>query len=639
MMPEIESKTPDDIELGPTQLNASKIPVSRMRHIITWPLVLEFDSRDVRNSAEQRESAFTTVLKSIHEQGSPWRREQDLSKYASPPQNTIDPDKYPSGFERHSDKAQRYAEFVYFHDFVQSTLYTQDAKETPAALFVRDDIKRVEFEIESVKEPMRLNAGVERITLHVFKTGAAMLTVELEYGLVPEITSFKDGAWIKRKLSLADAQTATDFVRRAYAPYFSLEYQTDEKPKVTIAKVLANMRWLNAQGNSVFSSAPAEAAPKGEAKVDAFLDQKLAELEDGRFPKQRKVPVLDHWRNLIAPLAIAGEDTPFGTPRFRQVADDRMPLMTYIHLPDELCSSAAIHNPLQVVKPGDWMRLCYADEAGNSIYPYFPGFLENFEQECCYDRFFPSKDTDHAYGTRFMFSGYHFCVVTSGDFGANDVAHHFRRHYYQISLIVQMEIATLLSTSSQISASVRRYGKPTVEGGGKKRLAQDLKDAEGSFLQYTHLFHFSGLSSQLQPTEMFEMWRKSAGLPQLYEEVRSEVSAGNQFLTTNEAQETADASNRLNTIAMFGVVLGLVFSFFGMNILVQSNDSISPWLAKWNQISILGVATILIVFGLFVFSRVLDCINGKPADSRLLTTMAGIFLVGSFVCVVGYVAG
>ena len=76
--------------------------------------------------------------------------------------------------------------------------------------------------------------------------------------------------------------------------------------------------------------------------------------------------------------------------------------------------------------------------------PYNPNFLDSFEKEACYDRFFPHAETTSC--VRYLFAGYHMSMVGAGSFFDDTLVHHFRRHYFQINLLVNMELASLLAS-------------------------------------------------------------------------------------------------------------------------------------------------------------------------------------------------
>ena len=69
-----------------------------------------------------------------------------------------------------------YGEFVYFHDFVQNFLYPTN-EEGAFTLFHRPDLKDLRAMVAKEEHCFK----VERLTLHVFKLGICMMTLELRW--------------------------------------------------------------------------------------------------------------------------------------------------------------------------------------------------------------------------------------------------------------------------------------------------------------------------------------------------------------------------------------------------------------------------------------------------------------------------
>lgn len=118
-------------------------------------------------------------------------------------------------------RADRYAEGVYFHEFVQSFLFrkggsTKSGKQTPRdmpwmRLFQRSDIATVEVALEQSR---RFRLTVERLNLYLFSSGSAILVLEVSTkGVAP-----------RQSWSLADVQDFHDRFRRAYIPYATVTH-------------------------------------------------------------------------------------------------------------------------------------------------------------------------------------------------------------------------------------------------------------------------------------------------------------------------------------------------------------------------------------------------------------------------------
>ena len=544
---------------------AADINVAALRQIYIWPLTAQAgDGRDdpaprgykalthsiarafAAATADDPSALVRVAAQELCAPGSNWTEIDDLFDHLNP--KLPAPQHAPSGscqckycaFAR-ADEAQRYAEFVYFHDFVQKILFRkpQAPGETPAVrLFRHTRIKRVEITVAG-----KVYAGtVHRANFYMIDTGAAALVVEVE---------FEMGS----ALNLAEAQSLTERARRSFTAYFAPHHD------FKAAGVPDRWRWLEAD-NTCF----------GTQSTPAALQQDLAFIR-----QHRTAPVAAHWQTLLQPLAIAGARAG-ARMSWRHLADERIPVMSFVSLTGAAEKlglagmpvtqmqkegwgpvALATQMDLSLVSRGDWVRLCHADDQGSDPLPYSPAIFRKFEKTACYDRYFPSDVTTTS--VRYMFAGYHFSVVGAGGFFDATLVHHFRRHYFQIGLVVTMELASMLALSSRVSEAVRTHR--SVQGRDPKAVHEFRRKMLGiqeTFLQLTHIYVFSGLSNQLQPTEMHEKWRKALNLDSIFDDLENEIEAATTFITAERQAEQSEISNHIAMIAVIGVVIGLALS-------------------------------------------------------------------------------
>lgn len=552
---------------------ANEIEVASFRQILIWPLTLRMPSSRGKRDTDGMTNA-SEVLREIRAllRKSKWEPVDDLLDHLPIPAGATPGD-------RAMHDAQGYAEFVYFHDFVQGLIFGRAESAGPpplenVTLFRRADIRKVEFEVSN----RRFLADVERCNLYLFNSGAAVLALEWNFDDKPKVADLRSNAEANepRRMTLADVQTFTDHARRSYAPYFSVSEKRCTTPEVTPAKVPGKVRWLDDKKNPI--SFDLYGATISEFSPGSFRDDFAVVHE------HRVAPVAPHWRVLLDPLVFAGY-AKADAPAWRQVVDERIPVMSYVSLTGAAKERYRRHDDnkerqrkdLRIVKRGDWIRLCYADEQGDNELPYSPSFLRNFERDACYDRFFPSRTTDSS--ARFLIAGFHFAVVGAGWFFDTLLVHHFRRHYFQMGLMLHMEFAGLLATSSRITEAVRDYNKDAGKPGERDAdgaFGETIIAIERDFLKFMHLFHFTGLSNQIQANELFLKWRRALGIDQMFADVRDEIEAATKFVLALEQREETKqqgrqslATSRLTSVATIGAVLGLAFSFLGMNLLID----------------------------------------------------------------------
>lgn len=102
-----------------------------------------------------------------------------------------------------AEKTGLYEEAVYFHDFIRAILYK---KRDDIATYQQPDLVGMDVTLKTDEGPVTYCFKVLFNALHIYKTGAAILTLELQHTGDP--------------LTLDQAQTLTDCLRRAYPPFW-----------------------------------------------------------------------------------------------------------------------------------------------------------------------------------------------------------------------------------------------------------------------------------------------------------------------------------------------------------------------------------------------------------------------------------
>ncbi|GMG85344.1 hypothetical protein LNKW23_45640 [Paralimibaculum aggregatum] len=487
-------------KVGP--LCAGNFPVALFRQTLLWPLVLD---------SEPDEGWF----------------EKECNRLSGSEAWTLCED--PLELIPDEDGTGVYEEAVYFHDFVRNFLYRKDA-DAPMRVYSRNGPAALTAVIDGTERRF----AVQHCALHLFELGVAILSLDLDF-----VSDAQD-------LTMADAQKIIDRLRRAYAPFWF----GDRNPGYCPTEVFLDDEPCGL-GRLETRSAALAALKKRSAGPDRLVE-----------------PLFPWWSRLLAPLAVAGSDAQPnpGAASFRQVLDERIPLMTTLQLaqltPPDAHAPADPARVLELVSEGDWFRLAGADGADDHAYPYNPEFLRSRSDNLFYDRFMASPDTDRNGATRFLFMGYHFAAVGSGNFFRDYVAGHMRRHYRQMNLIAYLEFAALLMLSNRLSRAAR------LKDSEERRRA--IITVEKDFLVFTHRYRFTGVSNQLQAREMFDQLRRSMGLDLLYKEVKEEIDTAAQFALAEEQHEQSETVLTLTEIATLGLVLSVIVGAFGMNIVVDT---------------------------------------------------------------------
>ena len=497
-------------------LPAKEIPVKSLSQILVWPFVNTTEHwRDkaakpvkMAGSSEPTETWFETITNLLH--GSDW---------VSTDSTHLMEDGQFLGF---------YEEAVYFHDFIRKTLYET---ENDTKIYQRPGLRRMSFEIGGAMRDFNVPFN----SLHVYESGVVILTLELVH----------DGP-----LTLNEAQTIIDQLRRAYPPFWYGAGSPGLSPKS--CKIIEQKT-----GATRTCEGTEEWLGLGplQSRETATKSLRANGLHEPMFP---------WWQHILAPLTTQGDAENTDTPaHLRQVLDERIPLITTLSLTQK---DDAGPKALSAISDGDWYRLAIADSEGESPYPYNPGFLAEQRDNLFYDRFFPFEGDKGNLATRFVFAGYHFGAIGAGQFFDDLITEHTRRHYRHMQHVCLLEFATLLGISQDLCQAVDERNKKRLAGEDDPKFGAKIIETQSSFMDFTHKYHFTGVSNQLQAREMFDKMRSSMELDARYAEIRAELASATELALAEEQRATTKAAQGLTEIATVAAVIGVAAAILGMNV-------------------------------------------------------------------------
>lgn len=445
---------------------------------------------------------------------------------------------------------EAYAEAVYFHEFIQAFLYRQprEDEQPPFRLFRRNDIHHARVRFAGGQEK---RVDVERVNLYIFRTGVAVFTMDL---VIP--TSDQDTAtsgW-----TLGEFQTFHDLVRRAYAPYFTM----GEDHRSNGHLVLDSIAWLGKDETPL-------RGPAGDEwtfRLNEELDEAPRYVGNETYKPSRYPPLFRHWRVLLTPDLPLADYSQHVTPssvkassetngRWHHVVDERMATLATVSVTDAKGGKSRY----DAITDGDMVRLCFADKSGDADFPYDEGFLKDFDARYAYDRF-------KSWGTRYLVSGYSFVALIGHHDPENFVPMHMRRHYFQMMLLAQMEMASLLGFSGQVSRAVQRYGSGTEN---RAALEKCMSAIQEEFLQFVHRFRFTGVSNQVQAQEIFELLRTTLRSQELFDDVKDEIAVANDFLRAEASDRATRSAEWLSLIGGIGVLIGVIIGLMSTNFIAD----------------------------------------------------------------------
>lgn len=528
---------------------------------------------------------------------------------------------------------QDYQARVYFHPFVRRFLYDS----TKVARYTRCDVEKVSVTIKDSTKDFTSVLNVASCELVLFQPSIGVLLLRLESSVA---------------LTLKQTQSLMDSLRRVYPPYFDNDDWRlhEKKPPNKInwdgGHCPIEVHLLNAAGDTISTGVYRQTRHKDNTTGSMFDDYVVPVLhQHGEHEGDDKPPLYPwatHWQTLLHPFDCCGSQ-PESPLRAEQLGDDRAPIMCWI----------AVDTP-RAISRGDWMRLCFADDPGGNPLPYAAPFIQDFEKDFCYDRFwykgsersryngfrFTYSLADSSYSpSRILNSGYAFSYVGSEQDGffmndKNGSRPIFDNIYVEMGLIAHFQKAALLSFSERLTSMVSRKD----EGGIKNQTitmpdAKDIQNFYDDFIEFTQVFWFDEISPQEQGREIFQKWREKLRIEELYCDVRQQLQDLVEYV---ELKSTGKLNRTVLIFAGLSLpvsILTLLAGFYGMNNFKLDDhektnlsdstcwtDIETCWL--WDLFSLFAGPTVLFAIGLIVFAFLLWVIYVKFLKKQLTKFLA-----------------
>jgi hypothetical protein len=479
----------------------------------------------------------------------------------------------PAAFqERH------YREFVSFLPYVQRLLYG-DAGPTgagsPIRVFRRRDVAAVRVMFDGLEAPVDFE--VVHVDLYFFyDIDVVILNLEIAASDLP----------------LGVVQETLFRLGRAFPAGWDAAGRAMHCPR--------RVEFLSAEG--------AVLAASDYDERERFLD----------FACRRRAPAFAaHWEFLLRPMVPEHGDAA-GPLRYRLLEDYRIPLLAY----------------LAMAEPGALTRAQYARLAFNTgpgedpeNLPYSEGFLADFEQRHCYDRFHDPARKDWVDARLIATSRVFLMIGSARDAMFTDpergLLGQFRHQYFLLYLIARFHKGALLMLSDRLTITMNRLDIHDPES--VRRFKREIRRLMEIFLRFTHRYWFHELSDQTQAREIFRMHARQLGSETLYEEVREEIEAMARYLDSDSLRRQANTILRLTVVTIFALVGTVTTGFLGMNIFAMAElpavEKIVYFVACFGLLSVLTAYTI-------VKSKRLSDFLDALSDERLSWRQKGLALLG-----------
>jgi hypothetical protein len=451
-----------------------------------------------------------------------------------------------------------YGEFVYFLPYVQRFLYgfgESDAV-TPSSLhiFRRDDIRTVRVALTSGARPIDFHVARMRLVFF-YDVDIALLALEI----------------VARDLPLADAVDVMDRFGRPYPPYWETPTQG--------AHCTHRVEFLDHRGELVAAS------DYGDREKYVALVRDI-----------KQTPLSLHWEYLLRPLVPAYLGG--GAIQYYQIENKRIPIMSYL----------AFDDPGALTR-GDFARIAFASKWGESgTLPFSARYLEAFERDHCYDRYWDPQDPAGTMNTRYLFAGVAFAMVTRHGERGLDLVASFRHQFFQIGLIANFHKAALLNLSNRFSIAVERLRVGDYDS--VRQFKSSVREGLELFLRFNHRYWFHEISNQQLAADLFGCWSHQLGSDALYAEVREEAQDINQYLDAERARRASDNAQRLTVVMACGMVGTVATGWLGMNLYgLADRDTwtkVGIFLLVFVPVTLLTVYTVMISKRLATFMEALS---------------------------------
>lgn len=448
----------------------------------------------------------------------------------------------------------RYAEFSYFHPYIQRLFYggyadgpqADPRAKPPVAILKRMDIRGARVVLKRQGPKWRFD--VERVNLFLFPTDVALAVIQMG-GPVSEEEEKPSSPF-----SLADGLDFLDWVRRVYPPYF--------KADGTSGGVPIKVEWLGEK----------------DARIGDASDFECTVSYRRTVRERRVTPVAAHWKSILCPLVPASDGLGDGQDglRYAQVEDDRIPVLAYV----------ATDYPEAISAP-DWERLAYcdsSDDSGRSFYS--PKFLDRPDQEFGYERFW---EPEKGYTTRYLCTSYSFVAAGKVDGFFNVyVRRHMEQQYLLLALLAHLQKSSLLGFWKRLSDMVHEFEAKPICAESQSELRRQKKWLLQDLTDFVSRFYFIEVSNQLQALELFDLMSKKLRTAQLMKEVIEQAEFVSKVLqeewqeevTTNQAKlegmqaELSDQQARLTAVANKWLPAAVAASILGFSFALPQIDGL-----------------------------------------------------------------
>lgn len=483
----------------PEHAPAYAIKVDEFRQILAWPFVMPGDRGNGATGSESR--WFDECVGLLDSGESKWKKMRTYN------------------LMRNRDTGI-YEEANRFHDYISDTLFNDHPENILA--FRRKNLRAITFYIRKTEndEPEPYCFEVPFNSMHIYKCGVAILTLELRY--------------VGRRLALDETQMLVHRLRRTNPPF----WLGPGSPAFCPERVEIHEEFRDVQEMT------------SRKLIRGLEDLNCSESARNAICRSKCRPYFSWWREILRPLYPGGSEENAVSPLLGQIMDERIPALTTICLEHDRNRSDALNS----VSDEDWLRIAEGVEEGVAVGGFAPDVREVKLKKYVYDRYMPSVGESRDVAARFTFAFHHFAAVVAGGSRDLNIPEQIRSHYRHMHHLCLLELAAVLRISQQLYQDVNEQDSRKNHD-SEALFRNNIRDMQEAFMEFTHRHHFTGISNDLQAREIFTAFRDSMELDKRYSEIKDELDSAANLALAKEQMEVAKSTHQLTEIATLAAVI------------------------------------------------------------------------------------
>jgi len=386
--------------------------------------------------------------------------------------------------------ATKYNEWVYFHEYVRSTLFEDSEGEDNISIYLGRDIPEKARIVLQIKNGKSYTLPIKRISLRLFETKVGVLTIEVLNYDYPDVE---------------DVLIINDFGRRIYPQFIGEQGGTED----TKNEFLADKIEFHFGREQIIENFESKDFLKKELKVASYIEYLL-----GKTFKDEVIPVIDDRMYTLC---------WYGNEEFSK----------------KLCHKKG--SEYEFESSDDWYKFIYIE--GKSIGVTNKEMQKQLIQNATYSRWAD-------YGTLFGISRYSLvCLTDESDFGYNFLRKHIETVYYQMAIILLAQRASILKFSkdvSNISSRIKRSPRGFID----RDTFDKVKELYSSFIRFENMLHFIEVTPQEQGIEMYNLAYKNMALEDLMSKLKYEIEKLHEFVDLQYSKESNEGISKLQRISL-----------------------------------------------------------------------------------------